>query len=108
MTHYKDMDLDGVKITDLIICVPRIIERKVIKKRCRNCKSDQPILWEHLEFYGIDETCLRCGDRWNDGELCPEPTEHRRGWRQRSVRDALDRLDKPVDKPLWKSATDDE
>jgi len=83
----------------IIICKPTIIRREVKKRHCPNCHADRPFLVEHLEWYGIDETCLTCGDCWQDGELCPRPLVY--AWRKKAVQRALDRLDDPVEEPSY-------
>jgi hypothetical protein len=73
---------------------PRIIMRKVESQHCPTCELDQAFLIEHHAWYGQDATCLVCGDRWQDGEMCPRPFA--RGWRRQSVEHALKRLSLPV------------
>ena len=34
-------------------------------------------------WYGTDETCCRCGDCWQDGELAMRPFA--RGWRKAAI-----------------------
>ncbi len=35
------------------------------------------------EWYGWDSTCLCCGDRWQDGEMCERPFRPR--WRPERI-----------------------
>ena len=50
---------------------------------CLACKRRTFAVGWHAEYYGWSQTCLRCGERWEDGEMCPRP--FRRGWRKDSI-----------------------
>jgi hypothetical protein len=65
------------------ICWRNISKRKVEKQHCPTCESEQEFYCEFEEWYGWTVTCLNCGDRWMDGELCPRPFA--RAWRKESV-----------------------
>jgi hypothetical protein len=91
----------------VIISRPRVVRREVVKQKCPNCRQDQAFLIERIAWYGEDATCLVCGDRWQDGELCPRPLE--RAWRRRSVEHALARLSLPVEEDInFDMLSDDE
>lgn len=87
----------------LIICVPRVTKREIHTTRCPHCSkvrgkpTRRKFLYEYEEWYGWTETCLTCGDRWEDGELCPRPRE--RGWRKEAVKRAKARIGQPTSKP---------
>lgn len=70
----------------------KFTKRKVAEQDCPTCKSKQEFLCEFENWYGWTTTCLNCGDRWQDGELCPRPFF--RGWRKQSVRHALEKVKK--------------
>ncbi len=53
---------------------------------CSNCESRTFFLGFFQDWYGRDEICLRCGDRWQDGEFCERP--FLRGWRKKSIEGA--------------------
>jgi len=57
------------------------------KMRCPTCQKDRYIWGWFQEWYGWTQTCLRCGERFSDGERETRPFE--RGWRKRSVHAAL-------------------
>lgn len=80
MTNIKAFTTDDGRLVEsseltglVIICFPSVIERKVELQRCPTCKKDQAFFIEVLAWYGSDATCLGCGERWNDGEMCPRP-----------------------------------
>ena len=57
---------------------------KAIRLRCPNCKPFQvAAVAAFQEWYGWMVTCLRCGERFEDGEWLPRPCE--RGWRLDSI-----------------------
>jgi len=45
------------------------------------CKRRTYMLWRHTPWYGTDDTCLRCGEEWQDGERSERPFAPR--WRDR-------------------------
>lgn len=58
--------------------------------RCPTCERRTLFLARMVPWYGQDETCTRCGDSWQDGEMMPRPFA--RGWRAESIRQAMARL----------------
>ena len=50
---------------------------------CPTCERRRFMLWRHVPWYGVDMTCLRCGEQWSDGERLERPFAPR--WRQRNV-----------------------
>lgn len=74
---------------DIHVCFAHYSEEKVEKINCPNCKSDQDFLCQFEEWYGWTITCLNCGDRWQDGELCLRPFQ--RNWREERKINARDR-----------------
>lgn len=53
------------------------------RKKCPTCSAARRYVAYLEEWHGITETCLGCGDRWQNGERCPRPFE--RGWRQKAI-----------------------
>ncbi|GHC38697.1 hypothetical protein GCM10010348_77610 [Streptomyces anthocyanicus] len=51
--------------------------------RCPTCKTRRRMLFQDEAWYGMTMTCCHCGDRWQDGELCPRPAK--RGWRKEAA-----------------------
>lgn len=68
--------------------------RKCIREKCPVCEKRSVILTWFYEWYGPSSTCLRCGDKWADGELLARPFA--RGWRQRNIDNA---------RKTWRRAT---
>ena len=50
---------------------------------CPDCKQRTRMLCFHTPWYGWDDTCLKCGRHWQDGEWMPLPFERRA--RQNSI-----------------------
>jgi hypothetical protein len=50
---------------------------------CPTCERPSYCVVLFYEWYAPDVTCLRCGERWSDGEVMPRP--FRPGWRAESV-----------------------
>jgi hypothetical protein len=51
------------------------------RNRCPTCEKRTYFLWRHTPWYGVDDTCLRCGEEWQDGERSERPFMPR--WRDR-------------------------
>jgi len=51
------------------------------RTHCQTCERRTYMLWRHTPWYGCDETCLRCGEEWQDGERSERPFAPR--WRER-------------------------
>jgi hypothetical protein len=60
--------------------------KSIVGAHCPDCKRWSRIIGFHQEWYGWDETCLRCGRGWQDGEWLP--LEFERGVRARHIRQA--------------------
>jgi len=58
---------------------------------CPTCEQERGFLVTHYEWYGWYITCLSCGDEWGDGERLERP--FLRGWRAKSVADAVRRIE---------------
>jgi len=54
---------------------------------CPTCGEKADAFEWFQEWYGWHSTCLKCGDQWQDGELCPRP--FRRGWRRENIANAI-------------------
>jgi hypothetical protein len=72
--------------TAVHIHAPRPTERRLARIDCPTCKRRTFAVGWFTEWYGWDETCLRCGERWGDGERLPRPFV--RGWRAKSIEQA--------------------
>ena len=77
------------------ICNPQPSQRKVVNKDCPICKASAPALCEFTDWYGWSDTCLGCGDSWQDGEMHDRPFA--RGWRKASIASALARINRPLE-----------
>jgi hypothetical protein len=71
----------------IICCAPQYAIRRIL--RCPICKTRRRILALDEIWYGTTTICCHCGDRWQDGELCPRP--RRRGWRKEAAAKATAR-----------------
>lgn len=81
------------------ICAARYDDERVEALPCPTCQSDQEFLCQFEAWYGWTLTCLNCGDRWTDGELCPRPFQPR--WRELRLMNAK----KKAAKLGWKKDT---
>jgi len=43
-------------------------DRKILRKKCPDCKNNSFFLGFFQEWYGWDHTCLRCGRNWINSE----------------------------------------
>lgn len=75
----------------LHILAPKLRKECVVID-CPTCDRQRKAYGFCAEWYGWDITCAGCGDRWQDGELCPRPFA--RGWRQQNIRHAREQLAK--------------
>ena len=71
------------------VCSPLLLERKMGRAHCPTCERPTFFLMWYYEWYGGSSVCLRCGDRWNDGEMEERPFE--RAWRKKSIASAKKR-----------------
>lgn len=55
------------------------------RSHCPTCERRTFFAAFFQDWYGWDSTCLRCGERWQDGEMCERP--FLRGWRKKSIED---------------------
>ena len=70
----------------LHIYAPPAIKRRIWAADCPVCGKWTRLMGFFYEWHGWTTICLRCGDRWSDGEIHERP--FMRGWRQKSVADA--------------------
>lgn len=68
------------------ICAPVADAVNLRRMLCHTCERPTYFVTAHYEWYGWSVTCLRCGERWNDGERQERPFE--RGWRRHSIEQA--------------------
>lgn len=54
---------------------------------CPTCEKKRPFWRWFQEWYGWHDTCLNCGESWQDGEMLPRPFAPR--WRRDSVDGAV-------------------
>lgn len=76
------------------IYAPPVVEKKAFSGRCPDCKRRSRFLAFFYEWHGWNQTCIRCGRRWCDGEWMP--LEFVRGARKDSIERA---------KKLWRILT---
>lgn len=79
------------------ICRPHVGSKSITADHCPDCKRHTRFMGFHQEWYGWDETCLRCGRRWQDGEWLP--LEFARGIRAHNIKSA---------KARWRRTSDAE
>lgn len=77
-----------VETNVLHIHAPMPVERRIFAGRCPDCKRRTRFLAWFYEWYGWNQTCLRCGRQWSGGEWLPAP--FCRGWRTHNIREAKD------------------
>lgn len=65
---------------------PQPTERKKKRMRCPTCGKRRTFSCAFTPWYGWLETCLGCGDSWQDGERMPRPFA--RGWREKAIQRA--------------------
>ena len=53
---------------------------------CPNCERRRPFMAWFEEWYGWTQTCLKCGDRFADGEWLARPFRPR--WRKEHIESA--------------------
>lgn len=51
--------------------------------RCPSCQCITEMVVRFEAWYGDTTYCCRCGDWWQDGEMCPRPFQ--RGWRKKAI-----------------------
>lgn len=68
------------------IHAPQATERAIRRIACPTCSKPRYMASWFTPWYGWDITCLKCGDRWQDGEMSERPFE--RAWRSKSIRAA--------------------
>lgn len=64
----------------------RYSQRRLERCDCPTCKRRTFFVAFFQDWYGWDAICLKCGDRWQDGEMCERP--FMRGWRKKSIESA--------------------
>jgi len=50
---------------------------------CPTCGKVRWFMRVHEEWYGVRETCLKCGEQWGEGEMLERPFAPR--WRKKNV-----------------------
>lgn len=65
------------------ICSGQLEKVWIKKGHCPTCKKDRYFLRELWEWYGLYDTCLKCGEKYFEGERMDRP--FCRGWRKQNV-----------------------
>jgi hypothetical protein len=58
----------------------------IARGHCPTCGKRRFFVFKHTPWYGADACCLKCGDRWSEGERLARP--FCRGWRKDSIKRA--------------------
>lgn len=66
------------------ICAPQPDEAWKRRRQCPTCERRTTLVFFHTPWYGVDITCLRCGENW-DGEEGRRERPFEPGWRPRSI-----------------------
>ena len=61
---------------------PQPDDFRIRRHFCPTCNRRTYMLWRHTPWYGVDVTCLRCGEEWQDGQRAERPFAPR--WRERN------------------------
>lgn len=69
------------------ICFPRYTAARKFRHRCPTCKKRRTFVAWYEDWYGWMEVCLACGERFEDGEMCPRPY-FCGPWRQKAILEA--------------------
>lgn len=71
---------------------PSITDRRVTEDECPTCKKKTTFYGWFQEWYGWHETCLECGEQWQEGEQLERPFE--RAWRKKNIEHAKSEVEK--------------
>ena len=74
------------KMSSIHICSPPRTEQRIVSGKCSDCKKFSRFIQFFYEWYGPNETCLKCGRQWNDGEWMP--LDFTRGIRKQNIEKA--------------------
>ena len=66
----------------LHIHAPQPTEKRIVRTECPTCERRTYFVDFFTPYYGWVMTCLKCGDKWEDGERLPRPFKPR--WRAES------------------------
>jgi hypothetical protein len=55
------------------IHAPQPSSKSITTKHCPDCKTTSRFIGFFTEWYGFNQTCLRCGRKWMDGEWMDLP-----------------------------------
>jgi len=75
------------------VCGARYTDVRLLRFYCPTCGKDTWSVVSCAEWYGREDCCLRCGERWGEGMRAERPFIP--GWREKSKAQA---------RKLWKSA----
>lgn len=62
---------------------PQIQAIELPRLHCPNCERRTWFVAWFQEWYGWHNTCLNCGDQWQDGEMLERPFMP--GWRKQNI-----------------------
>jgi len=65
------------------ICSGKLDFISLVKAHCPSCKKQRSFLFEMWEWYGRYSTCLKCGEKFFEGEMMERPFSP--GWRQKNI-----------------------
>lgn len=68
------------------VCAPPDASANIFRSQCPTCERQTYLVDFFVEWYGSEVVCLKCGERWMDGERMERPFKP--GWRQDSIRRA--------------------
>lgn len=65
------------------ICRPDIQDVRLVQAHCPTCNKMRYFCGWFQEWYGWHDTCLGCGDQWQDGDMLDRPFRPR--WRKENI-----------------------
>lgn len=71
------------ELGEVHICFATVDAARPHFSHCPTCKGRRKFWAWFQHWYGWTVTCLRCGDRWQDGEMLERPFKPR--WRQENI-----------------------
>jgi hypothetical protein len=78
-----------MNVVTIHICYPHPAEVFAHRAECGDCEREALFIGWRYEFHGVEQTCMRCGRAYRDGE--PERLPSGRGGRAASIANAKKR-----------------